>query len=59
MAGDIRIKDVPELRARFKAASGEQDMTYEEFLDKLLVFYEENKLQFEQASLTRERRRRR
>lgn len=53
--GDIRINDVPKLRARFKKHAAAEDMSYEEFLSQLLTFYENNQEQFQQASLVRER----
>lgn len=57
MTGDLRINDVPELRSRFKSDAADEDMTYEEFLTQLLTFYENNREQFRQASLVRDRER--
>jgi len=54
---DIRIRGTEALRRRFKAAAAEEGDTYEDLLDKLLVFRETNEREFRQSNLTRRRER--
>lgn len=57
---DINIRNVPEeLRNNFRGKAAMNGETYETFLRKLLIFYDEYKSEFEQMDFNRPPGRRR